>query len=452
MKRRAVIGTLVLLLAAGAAWRYAFVRHEPLRERRRELGIGAVYPEEGMPPLISFTTVALGGFRGLLVDLLWMRAAELQSEGRYFEIVQLADWITKLEPELPEVWAYHAWNMAYNISVMFESPEDRWRWVRHGIQLLRDRGLEYNPGNPKLYFELAWLFQHKIGGSLDRAGPYYRQAWAGLMDDLLGGGSPDFAALREDDLAGFRLDPQRMAAVDRQYGPLDWRRPEAHAIYWIDRGLEHAREPGRKLMLQRVLYQSLILAYRNGSLIGETHETLFATAPNFNLFPRADAVLKDTMRAHPQNRGTRNAYANFLREAVVYFHAAGREQRSREIFERLGRLDPEATSYTDPARFAARYAAEYLLSIHREPDGVVEHLFYQAAAYARLGLEDRARARRAFAGEVHAALKAEYPGLAEAGILRRRARERMDRRLREATPDHPVHVSTGVFLSERPET
>ena len=46
------------------------------------------------PPVVVFTTVALGSFRGLVADLLWLRAGALQEKGNYFEMVQLARWIT----------------------------------------------------------------------------------------------------------------------------------------------------------------------------------------------------------------------------------------------------------------------------------------------------------------------------------------------------------------------
>ena len=36
---------------------------------------------EGAPPLVAFTTVALGGFRGIIADFLWFRAMALQDEG-----------------------------------------------------------------------------------------------------------------------------------------------------------------------------------------------------------------------------------------------------------------------------------------------------------------------------------------------------------------------------------
>ncbi len=72
---------------------------------------------EGAPPVLQFTTVALGGFRGLIANALWLRMNQLQEDGKYFEMVQLADWITKLQPRFTSVWVFQAWNMAYNISV-----------------------------------------------------------------------------------------------------------------------------------------------------------------------------------------------------------------------------------------------------------------------------------------------------------------------------------------------
>jgi len=49
-----------------------------------------------------------------------MRATDLQDEDKFFEMAQLAEWITKLEPHFVHVWLVQAWNMAYNISVKFK--------------------------------------------------------------------------------------------------------------------------------------------------------------------------------------------------------------------------------------------------------------------------------------------------------------------------------------------
>lgn len=148
------------------------------------------------PPLVTFTTVALGSFRGLVADLLWLRAEALKEKGNYFEMVQLARWITDLQPTFSGATAYLAWNMAYNISVTCSSFADRWRWVNEGIRLIRDRALYYNPEDPVIYKELAWIFGHKLGNILDDANLYYKNQLAIQMNNIVGSaGNPDWTKL-----------------------------------------------------------------------------------------------------------------------------------------------------------------------------------------------------------------------------------------------------------------
>src|SRR5437667_10322163 len=121
---------LLLLLAAALLGGVAVVQAS-LNADRERLGLTRVQPLENAPPVLAFTTVALGGFRGLIANMLWIRASELQDEDKFFEMAQLADWITKLEPHYPQVWLVQAWNMAYNISVKFKESApgefpDRW--------------------------------------------------------------------------------------------------------------------------------------------------------------------------------------------------------------------------------------------------------------------------------------------------------------------------------------
>lgn len=149
---------------------------------------------QNAPPLVTFTTVALGSFRGLIADMLWFRAGGLQERGNYFEMVQLARWITDLQPTFSGATAYLAWNMAYNISVTCSGFDDRWRWVNEGIKLIRDRALEYNPEDPVLYKELGWIYQHKLGNIMDDANLYYKNQQALLMTSVLGA-KPDFAGM-----------------------------------------------------------------------------------------------------------------------------------------------------------------------------------------------------------------------------------------------------------------
>ena len=147
------------------------------------------------PVLVTFTTVALGSFRGIVADLLWLRAEALKEKQNYFEMVQLARWITDLQPTFSGATAYLAWNMAYNISVTCSSHADRWRWVNEGVRLIRDLALEYNPEDPILYKDLAWIFQHKLGNVLDDANLFYKNRLAIEMMNITGSAEPSWKEL-----------------------------------------------------------------------------------------------------------------------------------------------------------------------------------------------------------------------------------------------------------------
>jgi hypothetical protein len=154
----------------------ASTRLSSLQAERKEFGLVANEPLENAPPSLAFATVAMGAFRGLVVDVLWMRADRLKEEGKFFDAKQLADWITVMQPRFSAVWDFQAWNMAYNISVAMPAsePEERWKWVRNGYELLRDKGIEQNPHSIMLYRSLAWIFQHKISGVTDDVHKYYK--------------------------------------------------------------------------------------------------------------------------------------------------------------------------------------------------------------------------------------------------------------------------------------
>ncbi len=142
-----------------------------------------------IPPSLVFATVATGAFRGLVVDILWMRADKLKEEGQFFDARQLAELITILQPQFASVWEFHAWNMAYNISVAIPAtqPDQRWQWVKNGYELLRDEAIDkYKLKNISLFRELGRIFQHKIGGVSDDAHKYYKLQMALELEPLLG--------------------------------------------------------------------------------------------------------------------------------------------------------------------------------------------------------------------------------------------------------------------------
>jgi hypothetical protein len=175
-----VVLAVALFITAGAQLDF-------INAKRQDMGLILDKPEN-VPPSLAFATVATGAFRGLLVDVLWIRADRLKEEGQFFDAKQLAEWITILQPRFATVWEFQAWNMAYNISVTIPAsrPDQRWRWVKNGYELLRDKGIEKNPRSILLYRELARTFQHKIGGISDDAHRYYKLQLAVAMEPLVG--------------------------------------------------------------------------------------------------------------------------------------------------------------------------------------------------------------------------------------------------------------------------
>ncbi len=199
------------LVGAGATAR-------SIGRQRETLGlVVSMEGTKGMPPHVALATAALGTFRGLAVDVLWARADALQEAGEFFEAQTLAQWITALQPRFPRVWAFQAWNLAYNISVCTKSADERWEWINRGVDLLRSQGIPLNPGDANLPMELGWIYFHKIGGKTDREHWYYKarlvREFRELLGDLTGGRTTAEAIERfrriasaPDDQESFRED------------------------------------------------------------------------------------------------------------------------------------------------------------------------------------------------------------------------------------------------------
>ena len=191
-KKVVIFAAMVLITVAAlfAIRRIEYKMDDIINEKRLRFS-GDV---RNAPPAVAFTSVALGSFRGLIADILWLRSEGLKAKKSYFEMVQLARWITDLQPNYSGGTAYLAWNLAYNISVTTSDYEDRWRWVNEGISLIRDKALLYNPDDPVLYKELAWIFYHKLGNTMDDAHLTYKKNLGEQMIAILGV-EPDLEAI-----------------------------------------------------------------------------------------------------------------------------------------------------------------------------------------------------------------------------------------------------------------
>ncbi|MBQ3808947.1 MAG: hypothetical protein II840_13445 [Kiritimatiellae bacterium] len=238
MKKRILLAALVAFLA--------------LLSVGLQFALRAVRPASA-PAMTEGALAAFGGIRSIVAEVVWFRADRLQDEGRYVELAQLASTLSYLEPHTPEVWSYAAWNLAYNISVMMPTHEDRWRWVNAAIVLLRDKGLALNPTESELYRELAWLFELKLGTNLDAASPVYRAKWREIVEDVA----------RRNAWEELRMDSRVMDEVTKAYGLSDVADPMFSAVYWAHIGRVVSKKKEDLAFLNEIIRQSCAIYRRS---------------------------------------------------------------------------------------------------------------------------------------------------------------------------------------------
>ena len=419
--------------------------------------------EDGDPPMVAIG-VAMGAMRGIFVNYLWLRATSKKEDGQYYEAVELAGWITRLQPRLPQVWTFHAWNLAYNISVTTQTPQERWGWVNAGIRLLRDEGIRANPNNMHMHKELAWIFLHKVAGYTDDSNQFYKRqfayewqnvlgrkptidpehrdresvvllymAWMQeivdasatrqqlgthfpkaeqialayeeelgeelgmrflerhmLHDELIRAGrlgsiennagpkTKAFMALNEqfpnkDDwkpllshvrqrvlMDDYFMEPVRMVQQIRKFGPIDYRLPAAHALYWGARGTdvgrmevnEHNADSLDFVNAFRLVMQSVQDLWRHGDVyfnyldVHEHRTAYYQGVPNPYFVPTYGTMLDQIVSSSGLFEADRRAYrqfsagyGNFLRDAVRFFYRRGDLRTAQYWYDRLRNWD-----------------------------------------------------------------------------------------------------------------
>lgn len=209
-----LVQALALALCASLLYAATLITPAINTGRARLAAYTSERPEQNAPPEYAFFIQAFGAFRGIITNILFIRAEQFKEQGRYYDAMQLAEWICTVQPRFPSVWEFHSWNMAWNISVTTYTPEERFNWVYNGVKLIRDRGIVYNPRAINLYRQIAWIFVNKMSENTDEYHMTYKRFWAWRMHLVLGSppdplrenrqGEPvvlDFKNIGEDPLA-----------------------------------------------------------------------------------------------------------------------------------------------------------------------------------------------------------------------------------------------------------
>lgn len=393
-----LLAVILTVICLGAVWKIQDSQKQIIVENK-------LMPEDfakqhGAPPGVALSNVFLGPFRNLLVNALWLRMERLQKQGKFFEMVQLADWILRVQPENGTVAQYLAWNMAYNITVTQQNYETRRRWIRKALETLQT-AMKYNPNNRILYREMGWIYQHKLGDELDNAGPYYREKMAEENFRIFGGvHSPDWKQLaaepvsweafyaknpllkricsdREEDLEkvffetgalpeklilndadkeklttflrnivirkDLLIDPEHAAWIEETYGKLNWLLPEAFSIYWGSMGLKKIQDD-ETLHCQRLVSQGLKMMMLSGRIIyadGKPGKN-YIRLPDFNLVDGACREIKKT--ADLTSGGIQySGYHYFLMDVVEMLYLYGYKDRAEKYYKILEEEVPTET-------------------------------------------------------------------------------------------------------------
>jgi hypothetical protein len=482
---------------------------------------------DGAPPFIAIGT-AIGAMRGLIVDYLWIKINLMKDQGLYYEVMADAEMITKLQPRFAPVWTFHGHNMAYNISVATNTPEERWEWVNAGIRLVRNEGLRANPNNLVLHKDLAFWHAHKLDGVSDDAHLFYKLEFARMWHSLLGeppadanrrvewikaiADAPstlqaaemktpgvlelverlrnDFSELQGDGesfginrrflstmawwdaineqsyvastlgaadelrsrndrlfltlerlandpeyaeawktlmaharkrvlLDEFNMDPKLMYEFTRELGPIDWRHPQAHALYWARKGTlmaEHRMRPDDIYNLinnDRLQVQALQGLARSGRI----HFDPFAQSipgrfPEPRFIETIDSMFDDLYTKYYDARGAGGEtfivfIKNFLSSSIREWYRQGEIEKAQALMDRLDSLFgrggfPPNNQYNIPLDVfvANETRGEYDRQPHLAPSDVSASLRYGFRVGIGQGRPEVYREAIKFANEV----------------------------------------------------
>ena len=95
------------------------------------------------------------GFRKLVADMLWLKVDEYWHLGLISRMLPMMETVVLLDPHFIEAYALGAWHLAYNVTVMVHSAEEKMKYIDQGISLL-EKGIKNNPRSSKLYSELGF--------------------------------------------------------------------------------------------------------------------------------------------------------------------------------------------------------------------------------------------------------------------------------------------------------
>jgi hypothetical protein len=156
--RKKIIYGIVIVILFGVMIPYT----RSLEERKNQYDLGEAAIGQIDTGSFMMKLFLLGGFRGVVADLLWLRAEEQKRDHDWDRLKTTVELITKLQPHFLSIWTFQGWNLAYNVSVEWDAPNDKYSWIKEGIKFVQ-QGVRKNRRSPDLVWDTAWFYYHKLG-------------------------------------------------------------------------------------------------------------------------------------------------------------------------------------------------------------------------------------------------------------------------------------------------
>ena len=365
-RNRQIFYALAILALFTAMWPY----NQWLQSVKRDKDLGEATIGQVDTGGFMLKLAMIGGARGVVANALWTQAHEYEKAHEWDKLKNTVDFITKLQPHFLSIWTYQGWNLAYNVSVEWDAPDDKYVWIKKGINFLKD-GVAKNQKSPDLVWDTAWTYYHKIGFA-DEAIILRRL----FYDD------PD------DDRSNFRMDP-----ISRETRSDNFQ--VAHG--WFARAIQKVDDEGAS-RVQTNMEQAVEYVDKPTQHKGRPGDLGFRTMPAHAQTRYAAALEKQSIRDIPPKFGdiARNEWTRSLREweefGVYKWPAFRFEDQMVQIDdvtnpEKLKTLTEEQQYWTDRwgQQTNYRYWKDRALA-EREPQGVeARRLFYEGTKAFKAG-------------------------------------------------------------------
>jgi len=119
----------------------------------------------------SMAIVALGGFRGLAANFVWLNVHQAWTDRDWARLRAQAEIVVQLQPRSVYYWDMGAWHMAWNASTSWErymsEPNasrreiEAHRWIEIGRDFLY-RGIKINPESYQLLVRMGDIFAYRL--------------------------------------------------------------------------------------------------------------------------------------------------------------------------------------------------------------------------------------------------------------------------------------------------